>query len=124
MASNTSQSYDPSTVSNYTDFRTRHIIADFAIDFANKRLKGSVTLQLEVLSQKTDEILLDTSYLDLDSIQLNGEPVRWDLHPRTGPLGSTLSVKMEREVPIGKTVDVKVSSKLYVVELPSNPLAR
>ena len=113
MTSTTSQSLDPSTVSNYNDFRTKHIIADLAIDFASKRLKGNVTLQLEVLSSKTNEILLDTSHLDLTSIQLNGEAAKWDLRPRKAPLGSPLSVKTGSGMQIGKMIDVKVGSCPY-----------
>jgi hypothetical protein len=54
---------DPNTLSNYHNFVTRHTIADFEIDFSKKILNGSVTLQLESLTEKeSQEVILDTRY--------------------------------------------------------------
>jgi aminopeptidase N len=57
---------DPNTLSNYNNWRTKHTIADLAIDFKQQRLTGTVTLQLESITDKeSEEIILDTSFLDV-----------------------------------------------------------
>jgi len=64
---------DPNTLSNYNKWVTRHTIADFAIDFKAQRLVGTVTLNLESLTDKaSEEIILDTSFLDVKGISDNG----------------------------------------------------
>jgi hypothetical protein len=54
---------DPNTLSNYSSFRTKHTVANFAIDFKRKILDGNVVLSLEsTTAAETDEIVLDTRY--------------------------------------------------------------
>jgi leukotriene-A4 hydrolase len=57
---------DPNTLSNYNNWKTKHTIAELAIDFKKQRLTGTVTLQLESITEKeSEEIVLDTSFLDV-----------------------------------------------------------
>jgi leukotriene-A4 hydrolase len=57
---------DPNTLSNYNSWKTKHTIAELAIDFKKQRLTGTVTLQLESITEKeSEEIILDTSFLDV-----------------------------------------------------------
>src|SRR4051812_22656322 len=65
---------DPNTLSNYNEWKTKHTIADLAIDFKKQRLHGMVTLQLGSLTEKaSEEIILDTSFLDIQTISVNGK---------------------------------------------------
>jgi leukotriene-A4 hydrolase len=43
------QPRDPSTLSNYSAWRTKHITVNLEIDFIKKRLWGNVVLQLKRL---------------------------------------------------------------------------
>lgn len=54
---------DPNTLSNYHNFLTMHTSVDFDIDFAKKRLFGSVVLSLESLTEEIKEVVLDSRYV-------------------------------------------------------------
>ena len=98
---------DPNTLSNYDYFRTTHIAANLSIDFAQRRLAGSVTLILETL-QESNEVILDTSHLDLSDIKVDGAPTKWTLEPRKEPYGSALKVHVG-DTSVGKHVTLLVS---------------
>jgi leukotriene-A4 hydrolase len=101
---------DPNTNSNYTTWRTQHTTADLTIDFASKRLRGSVTLDLVSQTDRASkEIILDTSYLDVSSVKVNGSPAsRWELKPRAEPNGSPLHVSVPDGADRGATVSVEM----------------
>ena len=99
---------DSNTLSNYDVFRTRHIRAAFNIDFSKRILKGGVILRLEAV-QKGNEVVLDTSHLDLSNVTVDGDPAEWHVEPRSEPLGSALKVKLGREIDLGEIVHVAVS---------------
>ncbi|MCJ1328022.1 hypothetical protein MMC10_004697 [Thelotrema lepadinum] len=103
----TSSARDPTTVSNYDRFRTRHIAANFNIDFAKEQLRGKVILDLEVL-KKSNEIVLDTSYLDVTDIKVDGSSTNWTLEARTEPYGSPLKIQSPSNVAIGQHVNVSI----------------
>ncbi|ESZ91500.1 putative Leukotriene A-4 hydrolase like protein [Sclerotinia borealis F-4128] len=87
---------DPNTLSNYNHWRTKHTIADLAIDFQKQRVYGTVTLQLESITDKeSEEIILDTSFVDVQNVTVDGNKTgQWSLKERTEPYGSPLSVKI------------------------------
>ena len=100
---------DPNTLSNYTAWRSRHITANFEIDFNNKRLTGNVIHQLLSKTQaETREILLDTSFLDISQVKVDGQTAHWELLPRFEPYGSALKIVLETGVAEGNTVEVDV----------------
>ena len=87
------QPRDPNTLSNYNAWRTKHTKADFKIDFDGKRLRGNVELTLERLAKDAEKIVLDTSYLDVSEVSINGSGVKFDLaSSRTEPYGSPLTI--------------------------------
>jgi leukotriene-A4 hydrolase len=106
MASITS-TRDPNTLSNYNNWKTKHTIADLAIDFKEQRLHGTVTLQLESVTDKgSEEIILDTSFVDVQDVTINGTKTQeWAVKDRSEPFGSPLSIK----VPGGATKSSIVS---------------
>ena len=102
---------DPNTLSNYHVFRTRHIHAAFSIDFSKSVLKGGVRLSLEAVGKEDDDIVLDTSHLDLSNVTVNGSPAEWKVEPRSEPLGSALKIKVGKGVDLGQVLDVSVCGK-------------
>src|SRR6187402_2836368 len=79
-------SRDPNTLSNYTEWRTKHITTKFAIDFDAKCLRGSVALELTPEpGDKTGELVLDTSHLAISSVKVDGRPAEWTLRDRVEP---------------------------------------
>lgn len=101
---------DPNTNSNYAEWRTRHTTANLTIDFAAKRLRGSVTLDLVSQTDGSSrEIILDSSYVDVSSVKVNGSPAaRWELKPRAEPNGSPLHVAVPDGAPRGASVSVEM----------------
>lgn len=100
---------DPNTLSNYHNFKTTHTAVDYTIDFEKKRFRGSVILDLvSTTHEETNEIVLDTSFLDIDNIKINGKSREYNIAPRIEPYGSPLSIKLESGVPKDKTVQVEV----------------
>ena len=87
---------DPNTLSNYNNWRTKHTVAEFTIDFKKQRLTGSVELQLESTTDKeSEEIILDTSFLDISAISIDGKKTSdWTVKDRFEPYGSPLSIKV------------------------------
>src|SRR5204863_1771087 len=73
MAATINMPRDPNTLSNYNSWKTKHIQTEFTIDFDSQKLIGNVTLNLEsIAGAESDEIVLDTSYLDIKDISLDG----------------------------------------------------
>ena len=95
MAS-TSVPRDPNTLSNYNYWKTKHTVADLAVDFKKQRVHGTVTLQLESLTEKgSEEIILDSSFIDVQDVSVNGTKIQeWVVKDRTEPFGSPLSIKV------------------------------
>ncbi len=100
---------DPNTLSNYHNWRTAHTTANFEILFEEQRLSGNVLLTLRsITNSETKDILLDTSYLDISHIKVNGSSAKWELLPRLEPYGSALKISLETGIPAEQTVEVLI----------------
>jgi leukotriene-A4 hydrolase len=111
---------DPNTLSNYTAWRSRHVTANLEIDFENKRLAGNVVHQLVSKTKaETKEVILDTSFLDILEIKVNGKTAPWELLPRLEPFGSALKIQLENGVDLEGAVDVDVSSHIMLGSISS-----
>jgi leukotriene-A4 hydrolase len=97
---------DPSTTSNYHEWRTRHITADLRVDFQHKRLRGSVELELESLTDgQSDGIVLDSSHVEVGAVRIAAAPAEWQLQDAVGPYGTPLRVAVPRGgVPRGERI--------------------
>ena len=103
---------DPNTLSNYNNFVTTHTRADLEIDFDGEKIKGRVSLILKSITDAdAEEILLDTSFLNVRDVKVNGYTARWELLPRFEPYGSALKIGMKEGISNGQTCEVAVSSR-------------
>jgi leukotriene-A4 hydrolase len=102
---------DPNTLSNYNYWRTKHTKAEFTIDFKDQKLTGNVTLDLEsVTPSESEEIVLDSSYLDITDISINGiKSEDWLVKDRFEPYGSPLSIKIPGGKPKEEVISVKIA---------------
>lgn len=90
------QLYDASSCSNYTQWKTVHNALDVNIDFEKEALEGKATLTLEAIAP-CDEIVLDTSYLDIRSIEVDGRTAKYELLSRREPMGQPLKIQLDRK---------------------------
>lgn len=99
---------DEHTLSNIAQVRTTHLHLDWRIDWDKKLISGSVEHKIEVLENATDKVILDTSFLDIGDVTVDGHKVEAKLGERQGSLGSPLSI------PVGKrTKDDMVTIKVH-----------
>lgn len=100
---------DPSTLSNYDAWRTKHTTVAFKLDFDRKRLKGSILLQLESQTDRqSDEVVLDTKFVAVLAVHVNSKPSEWELKPYSDPLGAPLRIAVPDGASKGELVDVVI----------------
>ncbi|CAH0024370.1 unnamed protein product [Clonostachys rhizophaga] len=112
---------DPSTKSNYGEWRTKHTTANFTLDFDAKRLKGSVVLQLESQTDKeSTEVVLDSRHVKVSSINVNSVESKWELKPHSEPLGAPLHISVPGGAPKGEiinlTIDLETTEKCTALQ--------
>ncbi|KAL9618190.1 MAG: hypothetical protein Q9160_007086 [Pyrenula sp. 1 TL-2023] len=101
---------DPNTLSNYSAFKTVHTVTNFDISFDQQQLSGNVVLNLESLTEaQSDEIILDSSHVDVSSVKVNGQVSKWTLLPRMEPYGSALKIPLSQGVDQGQRIEVDIS---------------
>ncbi|KAF1925208.1 leukotriene A-4 hydrolase [Didymella exigua CBS 183.55] len=101
---------DLNTLSNYRDFVTRHTSVDFEIDFEHKILSGAVALDLESLTDEdVREIVLDSSFLDISEVKIDGKTAKFEVGDRVEPYGAPLRISLTESLPKGKTVSLVVA---------------
>lgn len=110
MASIVNPPRDPNTLSNYNNFITTKTTANLEIDFEEKYISGNVVLELTSITEAaSQEILLDSSHLNVKDVKLNSKAVKWELLPRVEPYGSILKLYLKDGISKGKRSEVSVS---------------
>lgn len=100
---------DPTTLSNYSAWRTKHTTVDFKLDFEQKYLKGTATLQLESQTDReSKEVVLDTRFIDVKAVHVNSADSKWELKPHTDPFGAPLHVYIPTGAAKGDIIDVAI----------------
>ena len=100
---------DPNTVSNYNNWRSTHITANFDILFDQKKLVGNVVHQFKsTTNAESREIILDTSHLDIGTVKVDGQPSKWELLPPLEPFGVPLKITLDQGVELNGTIEVDV----------------
>ncbi|KAJ5674878.1 uncharacterized protein N7477_004812 [Penicillium maclennaniae] len=103
---------DPNTLSNYNNWRSTHITANFDILFDQKKLVGNVVHRFKSTTDaESREIILDTSYLDIGSVKVNGQPSKWELMSSLAPFGTPLRICLDKAVELNGTVEVDIAVK-------------
>ncbi|KAK7908224.1 hypothetical protein PG985_015527 [Apiospora marii] len=101
---------DPNTLSNYGAWLTKHTTVNFKINFEKQRLEGSVSLDLESLTDKeSNEIILDTTALDVSSVKLNAADLKWELKQAVKPYGSPLHIAVPEGAQRGDVVRLDIA---------------
>lgn len=101
---------DPNTLSNYGAWLTKHTTVNFKVNFDKQRLEGSVSLDLESLTDKeSNEIILDTTCLDISSVKLSNVDLKWELKETVAPYGSPLHVTIPEGAQKGDRVKLDIA---------------
>jgi leukotriene-A4 hydrolase len=100
---------DPNTVSNYNNWRSTHVTANFDILFDQKKLIGNVVHQFKSITDaESREIILDTSHLQIHSVKVDGQPSKWEFLPPLEPFGVPLKISLDQGVQLNGTIEVDV----------------
>ena len=99
---------DPNTLSNYNNWRSTHVTANFEILFDQKKLVGNVVHRFKAINGGSREIILDTSHLDISTVKVDGQPSQWELLAPRDPLGVPLKIILDQGVKLNDTVEVDV----------------
>ncbi|KAJ5088120.1 hypothetical protein N7456_011736 [Penicillium angulare] len=103
---------DPNTLSNYNNWRSTHITANFDIWFDQKKLVGNVVHKFtSITDAQSQEIILDTSHLEIGEVKVDGLPSKWELLPTLDPLGTPLKISLNQAVKLNDTVEVDIAVK-------------
>ena len=109
MATTINPPRDPNTLSNYNNWISTHITANLEILFDQKKLAGNVVHQLKSITHcESQDILLDTNFLDIEGVKVDGKTAKWELLPRLEPYGTALNIKLDQGVEFHKAVEVDV----------------
>lgn len=105
-----SQEQDPCTLSNYRGFEVVQSSLDLNVSFEKKNVSGTVTYELKNL-KSTTEVVLDTSFLDIEQAFVDEKAVDFKLEARKEPFGSPLVIKLSNVVE-----KLKISIKFATTE--------
>lgn len=111
MATTVTNPRDPNTLSNYNNWRSAHITANFEILFDQKKLVGNVVHKFRSTTEaQSKEIILDTSHLDIGEVKVDGQASKWELLAPLEPFGTPLKISLEKGVQLNETIEVDVRS--------------
>lgn len=100
---------DPNTLSNYNNWISTHITANFDILFDQKKLAGNVVHRLKSITDaQSQDIILDSNHLDIGGVKVDGKPSQWELLQPLEPYGTALKVKLDQGVKLHDIVEVDV----------------
>lgn len=99
-----SQAEDPCTRSNYRQYDVAHTALDLKVFFGEKKVAGSVRYDLKKAAS-TRELVLDTSFLSISGVSVDGKDAKYELESRLEPFGAPLVIN----VPDGERVSVRIS---------------
>ncbi|KAI8977248.1 peptidase family M1-domain-containing protein [Mycotypha africana] len=105
---NSNKVIDPSSLANLSEVVTKHLHFDWTISFTEKKIHGHVTLDMVTLVPRVAQIVLDSSYLDIKGVQLNGQPLEYTVADRHPSLGSALTITLPETVEEGTKLQVKI----------------
>jgi leukotriene-A4 hydrolase len=106
---------DQATLSNYTHVRNLHTHLEWTINWADQLIAGSATLTLRPETEEpVKKVVLDTSFLDVKSVKVEGREVKWEKAERIEAMGEALTIYLEE--PMSEEVSLEeLRFRLYCV---------
>jgi leukotriene-A4 hydrolase len=78
------------------------------MSFTNFTRHLQVNLVLESLTEESKEVVLDSSFVDITDVTVDGNKVKWKVAERIEPYGSPLTITLESAVPTGQTLAISI----------------
>ena len=89
----TPDAVDPHSYARPLEARVTHVALDLGVDFANKHIGGTATLDI-VKRPGANEIVLDSKGLQIDSVTDSEGALKWQLGPADPEFGSPLRIAL------------------------------
>ncbi|KAH7012990.1 peptidase family M1-domain-containing protein [Ilyonectria destructans] len=100
---------DIHTRSNFKEVVTEHTVVTLAINFDQQIIAGSTALTLKSRCvEDLNQVVLDTSYLNITRVAINGNPTEWELKPRSEPNGSPLHIYLQNPARYEEVIKLNV----------------
>ncbi|KAE9398633.1 zincin [Gymnopus androsaceus JB14] len=100
---------DPTSQANYTDIYTQHVSFKWNIDFPNKKITGSATHDLRVSKDQVAEVIFDTADLDIESVEVEGKSVAYEVKPKHPIMGAALHIPLPSGLKSGSLVKATIT---------------
>lgn len=100
---------DPSSLSNAPDIRVISYHLSLAIDFAEQKLSGFITVVARAASDNVNHLVLDTKHLEIIGVEdaASGDVLHHELAALNPVLGSSLSITLPRLLMQGEQIQVQ-----------------
>lgn len=100
---------DPNTLSNYNNWRTSETAVSIDVSFEEQKLKGKVVHKLKsITNSESKEIVLDSSHVQIDTVEVDGKRHKFELLQRLEPYGSALKIALDAGVAKDKVISVSI----------------
>ncbi|KAF8329435.1 uncharacterized protein EI90DRAFT_3145933 [Cantharellus anzutake] len=104
----TTPELDPATQSNYLDISTSHAHFEWDIDWDKHIILGSVEHTLVAHTNVEKPVSLDSSFLSIASVEVQGKPSKFDLKQPHNVMGSALVIPLDTKLLSGDTINIKI----------------
>lgn len=106
---------DPSTQSNYTDFKVNSTTLELSVSFEDKKIEGKVSYDL-INKAHTGELILDTSVLIIKEVKVDGSVVTFELEEPKPVLGSALRFPIPQNPAVKVEVSFETTNKCTAIQ--------
>ena len=110
-----SHKVDPSTQSNYTDFKVNSTTLELSVSFEDKCIRGNVQFDL-TNKTNTDKLILDTSVLKINDVKVDGKNATYELGPAKPVVGSALQIAVPKNSAINVEISFETTDKCTAIQ--------
>lgn len=111
-------SRDNATLSNYHQVRNTHTALEWHIDWHAQLIAGTATLTLKPETETAvNEVVLDTSFLRIEGVLVDGGQVKWEKAERIEAMGEALTINLP-EPTMKEVFTVPYYSPFFILLIP------
>lgn len=99
---------DIHTLASIKHFRPTHLHLDWTVDWTTKTIAGSVEHKITALTNNQQQIVFDSSFLNITSVEVDGQKTDFEVQHRANSLGSPLVVQLPKASVADSSLTVKI----------------